>query len=67
MEERAMLRVIKLSAGEMPNPWIITDDSSVLDKRAGRWTNGGRGWKTKREAEERLAELLAERDRVSKY
>lgn len=55
------LHVIKLSAGELPRPWIITDDSDVIDKRAGRWTNGGRGWATKREASEAIAEIESER------
>ncbi len=57
------LTVIKLSAGELPRPWIITDDSNAIDKRAGRWTNGGRGWTTKREALEALDEILGERGR----
>ena len=50
-------RLTKLSAGELPHPWIITDDTNVLDKRPGRWTNGGQGWRTRREAQAALDEL----------
>jgi hypothetical protein len=56
----AVLRVVNLSAGELPHPWIITDESSTIDKRAGRWTNGGSGWPTRREALAALAAINEE-------
>lgn len=55
------LRIIKLSHGELRHPWILTDDSNVIDKRAGRWTNGGHGFRTRRDAAEVRDEILAER------
>ena len=56
----ARLHIVRLSAGELPHPWIVTDDSDTLDKRPGRWTNGGQGWRTREAALDALAEIEAE-------